>query len=229
MLWSGFQGKKNHTTHAERMATTGDYLQLPHWASSANPNSFPKRGTLVQSSINKYFWMVSVWLKQAMEVLQLSTVSAVCKASKSTLLAYLMDTINPGLAEGTRGWVWMRCVPLFLMHSGGEVDLESASFPHRTWNPPSIWNAPFTCLRKKLKTNTVRRHTVPNMNVRCQPGKEWRARRKHHLIPKGAAEITIYFLLPMWSCGDCEQFFSLFWDLPTGHKLQGRFWDPHEN
>lgn len=160
MLWSGFQGKKIHTVHTERMATTGDYLQLLRWAPSANlhcwwrlANSFPKPGTLGQPSINKYFWMASVWLEQAMEVLQLSSVSAVRKAARSSP-AGLPDGHNSprGHEAACLGWVWMRHVPLLLMHSGGDVDLESASFPHRTRNPPSIWNAPFTYLRKKTKT-----------------------------------------------------------------------------
>lgn len=146
------------------MATTGDYLQLLHWASSANPllvevsKQFPKKkehSVPGGSVLNKSIFLNSQCLAGAG-----SGGATVCQhyngLQGAALLSCLMDTINPGQAEGTQGClVWLSldgtCPSALAALKWWCTFGECASFPHWTWIPPSTWNAPFACLSQKYK------------------------------------------------------------------------------
>ena len=105
------------------------------------------------------------------------------------------------------GWVLVEHVPLLLLHSNVYIYLQRVQAFHTRQGTLLAYEIPTsTCLPQQKNLDGSR--TVTNMKVRCQLGKEWRARRKYHLIPTEASETSIYSLLPMWSCGDCKNSFS---------------------
>lgn len=143
MLWSGFQGKKKtHNTHRRNgnyrwpiyNSCTEHPLQIHCWWRSAN--SFPKKRNTQfqegQSSINQYFWIVSVLLEQAVEVLQ--CVSTTTGSKEEHCCPVWWTQLTQGRQREHKdawfGWVWMGHVPLLLLHSSGDAHLESVQAFH---------------------------------------------------------------------------------------------------
>lgn len=154
MVWSGFYN--HHTEHTERMATT-DHLPLLCWTSSTNPHCWWSWQIVSQIEENqdtapkKYLQMViNVWMEQAIEMLWLSTVSAVHKNWRgSTAGLFDQHRINTrqAEAEGAQSClVWLGFGTYLLPFTTLKhlhMFAKSASFPYQTWNSPSIWNTHF--------------------------------------------------------------------------------------
>lgn len=122
----------------------------------------------------------------------LSTASVVHRTSRGSA-AGLSDghSINTGQggAEGTQGClVWLELGGThhfrFAMLKCLHIFAKSANFPYQIWNPSSLWNTHFH------PPPSAKKH-LTNMNIRCQLGKERRARRKHHLIPTAASRTSV--------------------------------------